>query len=100
VLTFTAMMYAMVKKVVRPARSSVVNLACRISLGFDSQFHSRGDTVSTYMTRSIQVEIPPNERARDSIVEGSFVALDEAHGRIFKTIRNRNKVNRRWTIEL
>jgi hypothetical protein len=27
-------MYAMVKKVVRPARSSVVNLAFRISLGF------------------------------------------------------------------
>jgi hypothetical protein len=46
------------------------------------------------------VEVPPNERARDSIVEGSLVALDEAHGRIFKTIWNRNKVNRRWTIEL
>jgi hypothetical protein len=34
----------------------------------------------TYMSRSIQVEVPPNERARDSIVEGSLVALDEAHG--------------------
>jgi hypothetical protein len=36
-LTLTAMMYAIVKKVVRPARSSVVNLAFLISLGFDSQ---------------------------------------------------------------
>jgi hypothetical protein len=32
------MMYAMVKKVVNPARSSVVNLAFLISLGFDSQY--------------------------------------------------------------
>lgn len=36
-LTLTAMMYAMVKKVVRPARSSVVNLAFLIALGFGGQ---------------------------------------------------------------
>lgn len=32
-LTLTAMMYAMVAKVVRPARTSVAKLAPRISLG-------------------------------------------------------------------
>jgi hypothetical protein len=35
------MMYAMVKKVVRPARSSVVNLALRIALGCESQLYPR-----------------------------------------------------------
>ena len=60
-LTLTAMMYAMVKNVVRPARSSVVNLAPLISLGCHCQYlllvfrrHC------TYMTRSLKVEVPPH----------------------------------------
>lgn len=36
-LTFTEMMYAIVKKVVSPARSSVVNLVFLISRSFNDQ---------------------------------------------------------------
>jgi hypothetical protein len=53
-LTLTAMMYAIVKKVVRPARSSVVNLAFLISLGFDSQryvLHSKSRDDVHVLTR-------------------------------------------------
>jgi len=33
----------------------------------------------TYVTRSIKVEIPPNDRSRDAIIESSLVPLNEAH---------------------
>jgi hypothetical protein len=31
------------------------------------------------MTRSVKMEVFPHKRARDSVIERSFVALDEAH---------------------
>lgn len=69
----------MVKKVVRPARSSVVNLALRISLGFRCQLNFLHDMVLTYMTRSIEMKVFSHNRARHGIVERSLVTLYEAH---------------------
>lgn len=75
------MMYAMVKKVVRPARSSVVNLAPLISLGYESQLcllHSI--TVQTYMTGSLKVEVASNNRARHDVIETSLVCRETHDG--------------------
>jgi hypothetical protein len=69
----------MVKKVVKPARSSVVNLAFRISLGFDGQLCYPEHMVLTYMARPIQVEVFSNKGARDPIIECGLVALEETH---------------------
>jgi hypothetical protein len=35
--------------------------------------------VLTYMTRSVEMEVLPHKGARHSVVERSFVPLDEAH---------------------
>lgn len=71
----------MVKNVVNPARSSVVNLALRISLGCESQstFLCYLDLVMAYMTRAIEVKVLSNKGARHQVVKRSLVSLDEAH---------------------
>lgn len=48
----------MVKKVVRPARSSVVNLAPLISLGCGRQLCPGYMVDKTYVTRSLEMEVP------------------------------------------
>jgi hypothetical protein len=71
----------MVKNVVNPARSSVVNLALRISLGCESQsvLLCYLNLVVAYMTRAIEVKVLSNEGARHQVVERSLVSLNEAH---------------------
>lgn len=58
------MMYAMVKNVVSPARSSVVNLAFLIACGYE---------------RTIEMEVPTHHRPRHEVVEGGLVSLDKPH---------------------
>ena len=80
-------MYAIVKKVVMPARSSVVNLALRISFGLDSQHRSFTKTRQrnlTYMTRAIEMKVSPNDGCRDAVIDGSFFSLNETHCRGYK----------------
>jgi hypothetical protein len=74
------MMYAMVKKVVKPARSSVVNLAPLIALGYTGQLCSLHLVdLRTYMTRSLKVKIPPHNRARHNVIQTGLVRC-ETHG--------------------
>ena len=67
------------KKVVKPARNSMVNLAPRISFGFDGQHGLPWEEGLPYMARSIQVKIPPHHRARHGVVEGSLITRKSTH---------------------
>ena len=73
------MIYAIVKKVVKPARISVVNLAPLISLGYSRQLRSwQSVSLWAYMTRSLEVEVPPHDRARYDVIQTGLVCR-EAH---------------------
>ena len=68
------------QKVVRPARSSVVNLALGIALGYSKSAKNSKKTKSVpNMTRSIEVKISTDEGGRDDIIESRLVSLYEAH---------------------
>lgn len=60
--TFTAMMYAIVKNVVSPARSSVVNFVFLISFSYMSSQYSdteRFHSMATNMSRPLETEDAP-----------------------------------------
>lgn len=63
----------MVKNVVKPARISVVNLAPLISLGCDGQLRAPLLDRSTYMTRSLKVEVPSHNGAGHYVIQPGFI---------------------------
>jgi hypothetical protein len=86
ILTLTAIMYAMVAKVVTPARSSVRNVvpwisfSCRrISVKF---IPPAMEMPGSYMARALQAEDAPERRLRDMVVDGLGVLSSGRHGRV------------------
>lgn len=73
-------MYAMVQKVVNPARISVVNLALGMASGYSISAKDVANAEGLpHMTRSIQMEVSPDEGRRHKVIESGLVPLDETH---------------------
>ena len=73
-------MYAIVKKVVTPARSSMENLEPLIALGcFGLERLLFINACLTYMTRPLEVEITPNDGVCHKVVETVRVTINNAH---------------------